>query len=176
VNAGHADHEQALAQFRAEKDAFFQNNPHAPLTPEQRQAFRGLSYYPWNPALRLERILDRDVGREVVVMDTSTGDPQEYMPAGKIHFKVNGVQSELTIYTAPNGSLFLPMRDATSGNDTYGAGRYLEPEMLDGGRVLVDFNYLYNPYCAYNENWSCPLPPRENWLSVPIEAGEKSFH
>jgi uncharacterized protein (DUF1684 family) len=81
----------------------------------------------------------------------------------------------LTLYRGTDGDLFLPLRDATSGDETYGAGRYLEPLMLDDGRVLVDFNYLYNPYCAYNDAWSCPLPPRENWLTVPIRAGEKAF-
>ncbi len=75
-----------------------------------------------------------------------------------------------------NGELFLPLRDATSGEETYGAGRYLEPQPAAEGWVLMDFNCLYSPYCAYNEAWSCPLPPRENWLSVPIRAGEKTFH
>jgi hypothetical protein len=71
------------------------------------------------------------------------------------------------------GGYFLPFMDATSGDETYGAGRYLEIEPLPGGKLLVDFNMAYNPYCAYNEYWSCPIPPKENRLSVPIEAGEK---
>ena len=72
--------------------------------------------------------------------------------------------------------LFVPFRDATSGKETYGAGRYLEVESPGpDGRVRVDFNAAYNPYCAYNPDWSCPIPPGENWLSVPIRAGEKTF-
>lgn len=151
-------------------------DPDSPLEHEQRHAFAGLSYFPFNPALRLEVSLDRDVPDEPVTVDTSTGESQEFRRAGKFHFEVEGQPAELTIYQGEHDELFLPLRDSTSGEETYGAGRYLEPTPIDDGRVLVDFNYLYNPYCAYNEAWSCPLPPRENWLSVPIRAGEKSFH
>jgi uncharacterized protein (DUF1684 family) len=111
----------------------------------------------------------------VVAADTSTGETQSYQRAGIIRFAVDGQPAELTLYQGEQGELFLPLRDATSGTETYGAGRYLEPTPLDADRVLVDFNYLYNPYCAYNEAWSCPLPPRENWLTVPIRAGEQTF-
>ncbi len=76
---------------------------------------------------------------------------------------------------ARQGHLFLPFTDSTSGTDTYGTGRYLDPVLLEDGRVSVDLNYAYNPYCAYNDHWSCPIPPAENHLSVPIRAGEKTF-
>jgi uncharacterized protein len=167
--------EQELAAFRAAKDAFMREDPHSPLSHEQRHAFTGLSYFPFNPALRLVLDLDRDVPGDMVTVDTSTGESQEYRRAGKVRFDVEGQAAELTLYQGAHGDLFLPLRDATSGEETYGAGRYLEPRLIDDGRVLVDFNYLYNPYCAYNEAWSCSLPPRENWLSVAIRAGEKSF-
>ncbi len=94
-----------------------------------------------------------------------------------MRFEVGGEPTQVTLF-ASEGSreLFLPFRDATSGTQTYGAGRYLEvePASLDG-TVEVDFNYAYNPYCAYNPQWSCPIPPGENWLAVPIGAGEQSF-
>jgi hypothetical protein len=83
----------------------------------------------------------------------------------------------VTLYASDEThDLFLPFRDATSGRETYGAGRYLEvePPGPDGG-VEIDLNYAYNPYCAYNPEWSCPIPPGENWLTVPIRAGERSF-
>jgi uncharacterized protein (DUF1684 family) len=108
-------------------------------------------------------------------METSTGDSREYKRAGKVRFDVEGQAAELTIFQDSSGELFLPLRDATSGKESYGAGRYLEPDLIDDETVHVDFNYLYNPYCAYNEAYSCPLPPGENWLRVPITAGEKSF-
>lgn len=170
---GHAEHE--LAAYRAAKDAYMRDDPHSPLEHEDRHHFQGLSYYPANAALRLVLSLDRDVSPEPVPVDTSTGETQELQRAGKVQFAVEGKAAELTIYRSPDGALFLPLRDATSGSETYGAGRYLEPEMVDEERVVVDFNYLYNPFCAYSDAWTCPLPPRENWLSVPIRAGEKSF-
>ena len=84
--------------------------------------------------------------------------------------------AQLAIYKGKEQEdLFLPFRDATSGNETYGAGRYLEPEELSTGEIVVDFNLAYNPFCAYSENYSCPLPPFENHLKVPIRAGEKAL-
>jgi uncharacterized protein (DUF1684 family) len=168
-----AEHE--LVHFRIAKDTWFARDPHSPLSHDEQHRFQGLAYYPFNPALHMHLPLDRDVSDEPIVMDTSTGDSREYRRAGKIHFEVNGQPAELTVYADPDGDLFLPMRDATSGKETYGAGRYLEPEMAGEDEVQVDFNYLYNPYCAYNEAYSCPLPPLENWLRVPIEAGEKNY-
>jgi uncharacterized protein (DUF1684 family) len=93
-----------------------------------------------------------------------------------VRLTIEGEPAQLTIFEDARGGLFLPMRDATSGDETYGAGRYLEPDLQGGDRVLVDFNRLYNPYCAYNDQWSCPLPPRENWLRLPVRAGERTFH
>ncbi|MEW5941072.1 MAG: DUF1684 domain-containing protein, partial [Chloroflexota bacterium] len=94
---------------------------------------------------------------------------------GKLKWTVDGQDAELTIYEADYG-FFLPFVDSLAGNETYPAGRYLEPEALGDNRFLVDFNLAYNPYCAYNEAWSCPLTPFENRLKVPIRAGEKLFH
>jgi len=82
----------------------------------------------------------------------------------------------LTLFKDLHGAeLFLPFADATSGHETYSAGRYIDPHMLPDGRVEVDFNYAYNPYCAYNERWSCPLTPAENRIKVEVRAGEKNF-
>ena len=108
-------------------------------------------------------------------MATTTGAEQVYRPFGFVSFQVDGEPTQVTLY-ASEGSheLFLPFRDATSGHETYGAGRYLDLH-AHGDEVVIDFNYAYNPYCAYNPDWSCPLPPAENWLKVPIRAGEKEF-
>ena len=107
-------------------------------------------------------------------MQTSTGDVQVYTRYGRFRFEVEGQPAELTIYLADYG-FFLPFVDALAGKETYPAGRYLEPEPLENGRFLVDFNLAYNPYCAYNDRWSCPLTPFENRLKVPLRAGEKIF-
>lgn len=164
-----------LAESRREKDEFFARHPQSPLTPEQKRGFLGLQYFPENEALRLEVNVERLPEQEPMLMQTSTGGVQEYVRYGRFQFEVDGQPAELTIYQSDHG-FFLPFVDALAGSETYPAGRYLEPEALPGNRFLVDFNIAYNPYCAYNEMWSCPITPAENRLKVPVRAGEKSFH
>ncbi len=163
-----------LDAFRKEKDNFFRHDLQSPLTALQKRGFAGLQYFPENPELRLEVASAPAVITDPVKMQTSTGDVQTYSRVGRFQFRALGELAELTIFEGPNG-LFLPFVDSLAGSETYPAGRYLEPEPLPGGRYLVDFNYAYNPYCAYNAEWSCPLTPFENRLKIPIEAGEKVF-
>ena len=163
-----------LDAFRAEKDDFFKHHPQSPLTPEQRRDFAGLQYFPENAALQLEVPVERLFDQQPMQMQTSTGGVQGYVRYGKFKFEVDGQPTELTIYQNENG-YFLPFVDSLAGKETYPAGRYLEPEPLPGDHFLVDFNIAYNPYCAYNEMWSCPITPAENRLKVPIRAGEKLF-
>ena len=164
-----------LTAFRAEKDEFFGSHPQSPLTPEQRHDFTGLEYFPESDALRLEVKVEPFSDQQPMQMQTSTGGVQMYVRYGRFQFQVDGQPAELTIYQNENG-FFLPFVDSLGGKETYPAGRYLEPEPLPGDRFLVDFNLAYNPYCAYNESWSCPITPAENRLKVPIRAGEKLFH
>jgi uncharacterized protein len=163
-----------LEQMRSDKDAFFRTSPHSPLTPEQQRDFEGLRYFPEDPNLRMTLAVERFATPESIRMQTSTGDVQAYERFGRISFTVDGREASLTIYRNEQG-YFLPFVDSLAGEETYGAGRYLEPEEQSGGTFLVDFNLAYNPYCAYNENWSCPITPAENRLKVPIRAGEKLF-
>jgi uncharacterized protein (DUF1684 family) len=168
----------ALDDFRAAKDRAFRRLSESPLTPSQRRGFTGLAYFPENPNLIVEAKMEiADDEGEEVMLETSTGDTTTYRRAGIVRFAVDGQPTRVTLFAADErDELFLPFRDATAGTETYGAGRYLEVSLPgDDGRVVVDFNYAYNPYCAYNGDWSCPLPPVENWLSVPIRAGEKAF-
>ncbi|WKZ34876.1 MAG: DUF1684 domain-containing protein [Anaerolineales bacterium] len=164
-----------LDVLRAEKDDFFANHPQSPLAREQKQGFKGLQYFPENDALRLEVHVDEFADKERFDMQTSTGSVQTYEKFGRFKFVVDGDEVVLTIYQSQHG-FFLPFVDSLAGAETYPAGRYLEPEPLPGGRFLVDFNLAYNPYCAYNEMWSCPITPAENRLQVAIHAGEKLFH
>ncbi|MBI4497350.1 MAG: DUF1684 domain-containing protein [Chloroflexi bacterium] len=162
-----------LEEFRARKDEYFRHSHHSPLTEEQRAVFDGLRYYPENPALRVRGPLDQNVAHATIEMDTSSGDHQTYTRAGKVTFQVDGQECVLYLYRRDHSSdLFLPFRDATSGKETYGGGRYLDISIEPDGQVQIDFNYAYNPMCAYDDGWSCPIPPVENWLSVPIRAGE----
>jgi len=160
--------------FRASKDDFFATHPQSPLTPEQKQDFHGLEYFDENPDLQLEVMVEKFPEQERVVIQTSTGQTQTYTRYGTFKFPVNGQDAKLTLYASEHG-FFLPFADSLAGEETYPAGRYLEPELLPGDRFLVDFNLAYNPYCAYNEMWSCPLTPPENRLKLPIRAGEKMY-
>jgi hypothetical protein len=163
-----------LNTFRAEKDSFFAHHHQSPLTYDQKRSFHGLHYFPQNKSLRLEVQVERFADQAEIQIPTSTGDIQKYWRYGKFRFHVDGQEAELTIYKAPQ-NFFLPFVDSLAGKETYPAGRYLEIESLGKDRFRVDFNLSYNPYCAYNEQWSCPLTPRENHINVPIRAGEKIF-
>ena len=163
-----------LEQFRKSKDDFFAHYPDSPLTHEQKKAFTGLRYFPENPALALEVTVEEFPEKKTITMQTSTGDVQDYQRFGRFYFTVDGQEAQLTLY-ADEHVFFLPFADSLAGTETYPAGRYLEPHLLENGKFRVDFNYAYNPYCAYNERWSCPIPPAENRLKVPIRAGEMLF-
>jgi uncharacterized protein (DUF1684 family) len=163
-----------LEAFRLEKDEYFRHSPEAPLTSEQQRAFTGLHYFPEAPALRLTVEVEPFSEPETITMQTSTGDVRDYERFGRFRFDVDGQPAALTIFRNELG-FFLPFVDSLAGAETYGAGRYLEPVELPDGRFEVDFNLAYNPYCAYNENWSCPITPAENRLRVPIRAGERVF-
>jgi uncharacterized protein (DUF1684 family) len=164
-----------LDLLRASKDEFFEHHPESPLTPEQQRDFTGLNYFPHNDALLFELVIHEFEEQATIQIQTSTGEVQPFIRYGQIHFDVGGQETTLTLYTNQHG-YFLPFVDALAGKETYGAGRYIDPEKLPNGKLLVDFNLAYNPYCAYNEQWSCPLTPFENRLNVPIQAGEKNFN
>ncbi len=168
-----------LTDFRAAKDRFFAQDQNSPLLPEQRRHFRHLEYYAENSALQLVLKLNEtpDTEKEQFEMPTSTGDSRTHIRWGTFTFTVDGEPATLTVYrgAAEEDGYFLPFADATTGQETYDAGRYLDLESLGNGDFLLDFNYAYNPYCAYNPQWSCPIPPPENRLKVAIRAGEKRF-
>jgi uncharacterized protein (DUF1684 family) len=165
-----------LDAFRAAKDRFFTEHPQSPLTDEQRERFAGLHYFPERPELRLALPVEPLAEAAPIVMQTSTGDSRSYRRLGLLRFTIDGRETVLTLFADDAGGLFLPFVDALAGSETYGAGRYLEPQPLADDRVLVDFNLAYNPSCAYNDDWSCPITPPENRLKVAIRAGERLFH
>ena len=161
-----------LQAYRQEKDQYFKDSPHSPLTPEQQDAFSGLRYYDPNPALDLVVTVEPIEGDDEITIETTTGDLRRYRRYGRFTFAVDGQVAALTIYESPHG-YFLPFVDANAGVETYPAGRYLEPEPVDEQTFRVDFNQAYNPFCAYGAGWSCPLTPAENRLDMAIRAGEK---
>ena len=165
---------------RREKDAFFASHPQSPIPLEDRRRFSGLAYYPPDPAYRFELPLHELADKDLHEVQDTGGNVRELFRWGEFRFEVDGRPCSLVAYRSDpaEGRLFVPFRDATSGADTYGAGRYLDlapgRHLADGGRWTLDFNEAYNPWCAYSDGYVCPFVPRENWLGVAIRAGEKN--
>ncbi|SDZ33965.1 hypothetical protein SAMN05421684_4671 [Asanoa ishikariensis] len=171
-----------LAGFRAGRDALFAEHPQSPIPPDERPTFRGLPHFPANP----DAIAEAPVRPATGGLTIDTGGPD-----GVVTYRRVGIADTpwgpLTLFwiEAYGGGLFLPFRDGTAGPRTYGAGRYLTDTvkgtfgrgvtLLGPDRVRLDFNYAYNPSCAYDDRWACPLAPEENRLAPPIEAGELNY-
>ncbi len=165
-----------LNNFRKQKDEMFSNTSDSPLTPEQKTSFSGLKYFPFSEKFIFSNLeLTPHEDQSSINIQTSKGDSDQYTRAGKVSFSIDNTSCHLTIFRGTDNSLFLPFKDSTSSTESYPAGRYLEIENING-KISLDFNYAYNPYCSYNDNWRCPLCPPENILPVRIEAGEKKFH
>jgi uncharacterized protein len=183
--AGSGDYVAAVERFRQAKDALYAAHPQSPLDAEQRARFTPLRYFMINPALRFVVQLERDDSGATFELPTSVGEAMRGTRIGYVRFALGGVEARLAVYwlTGYGGGLFIPFRDATAGRTSYGGGRYLWDSVKgadlgsdeEEGRIVVDFNMAYNPSCAYNPRWSCPLPPRENWLEAAVEAGEQTY-
>jgi uncharacterized protein (DUF1684 family) len=168
-----------ILRQRAETDAAYANPDTTPLTPEQREHFEGLDYYPPSPAYQFPVPLMRYPDPEVVEMPFTGGDgAQRSLRWGYFEFFIDGAGHRLQVYRPLDGEdfvdyVFVPFRDQTSGRETYGGGRYLEIPYDPAGWYALDFNLAFAPLCAHNPAWSCPMTPRENTLKVPIRAGER---
>lgn len=171
--------QRALVRSRQEKDEFFARDPDSPAAHSAYGPFGGLKYFDPDPSFRLEAKLNRIERPESVVMNTSKGTRQLFNRIGYFDLTIRGQPVRLHAYQSAvrdDPSIFIPFRDATSGAESYGAARYLDLEVEHDDRYAVDFNLAYNPYCAYSDDYVCPLPPKENWLTVAIAAGERKYH
>jgi uncharacterized protein (DUF1684 family) len=177
-----------LQRFRQARDELFAHHPQSALDEAQRRVFHGLHYFPYNPEMCFEVEIDTDVVPTRRSVPMNADESMTMTTVGRVHFTVEGEPVALSIYWIDvyGGGLFLPFRDATSPAESYGAGRYLFDTIKGSdflpaqsgsgtGEILLDFNYAYNPSCAYSDRWVCPLAPVENQLRVPIRAGEKNF-
>jgi uncharacterized protein (DUF1684 family) len=175
----------AWERFKAVKDDLFKHHPQSPFDEEQRQHFQHLPYFPYNPALRFVVDIDTNVEPMQQKILMSADETMHMTTMGKVKFIVGEETVSLSIYWLEiyGGGLFLPFWDVTCAQESYGGGRYLfdtiksstfvpVPDTTDPGRIMLDFNYAYNPSCAYNYRWICPLAPAENRLSVAMRAGE----
>ena len=177
---GPHDYGAAIAGYRAEKDAFFKSAPGSPIPVEEREAFTGLPYYPVDEDLVLEGLTPTPYAGDEpshFQIPTSDGRLRPAHRAGVFRFDLGGEGRQLTAYELEgahgDGRLFLPFLDATSGTETYGAGRYLDLEPDEDGTYAIDFNLAYHPSCVYAPQFSCPITPSENRLATRVEAGER---
>jgi len=175
------DWKTAIQEEREAKDDYFGTNPRSPLPPEDRESFDGLEYYPPKEKYRFELPLHEYESKTTVTVGTSADGEQGYLQWGEFRFEIDGETVTLQAYKSDpqDDRLWVPFRDATSGEETYGAGRYLDLEpdthQTADGTWILDFNQAYNPTCAYSDDYECPLPPTENWLDVAIKAGEQAY-
>jgi len=173
--------EDPVIKARRERDMTFKLSPQSPIPERDRAGFTGLDYFAINPDLRFRVKLNRFPVPARMRMGTNTGEIREGLRYGFFEFRVQGQDCRLNVYrmeeTGDAGQpyLFIPFRDATSGKETYGAGRYLDLPENTSGFYDLDFNRAYNPSCAYGMDYSCPVPPQENRLAIPIRAGEKVY-
>ncbi|MDH5474262.1 MAG: DUF1684 domain-containing protein [Cyclobacteriaceae bacterium] len=169
---------KALTEHRRKKNIDFQTADDSPFANDFSK-FDGLKYYAPDLKFKVRAEFIDIEDKKIITLSTSDALHKQYLEYGYVAFEIDNEMYRLVILEMVgddfDGSLFLAFGDGTSAIDTYGAGRYLEVEHDGGSFMTLDFNYAYNPYCAYSEDFSCPFPPKENLLMVAIEAGEKNF-
>jgi len=174
----------AVAEYRAQKDAAFGASPDSPITTADRATFTGLAYFPVDPNYRAVATVVPFAQQEVVQLGSTQGDIRPQVRFAELRFTLEGQDLRLTgfqdVTPTDADELFVPFRDATTGKESYGAGRYLEVQVEQDEHgaliALLDFNLAYSPWCSYNDAYSCTLPPVENTLMVAIRAGERTYH
>lgn len=173
-----------IEQQRFEKNQEYSDSLKSPLNPIHLAEFNGLEYFEVDPDFNIEGTLELTPEEKPFEMYTSTNRLPVYRKYGNFHFKVKGKDFVLGVFqnmdiiddSVQKNYLFIPFQDLTSSKEAYGGGRYIDIQIPETDKVMVDFNLAYNPYCAYDDKWSCVIPPPENFLEVKILAGEKKFH
>ncbi|TGE23415.1 DUF1684 domain-containing protein [Hymenobacter metallicola] len=177
---GHDQFATGIQKARTEKNNSFRRAKDSPLNAEQRDHFDSLRYYAPDKGFRVTAKLERFANPDTMAMALTDGKADKYLRWGKASFMLNQRPQQLVLFLKVNDDkpeLFVPFTDKTNGFDTYGGGRYLDvalPAEQDK-EIVLDFNAAYNPFCAYNNEYACPVPPADNRLAVPVPAGEKSF-
>lgn len=176
--------QKSATEIEALRDQHFQemnDSTSGILTPEEIAEFQGLEYFDFNPRYQITGTFTKDIGKKFE-MPTTTDRLPVYRRYGYVDFVFLGKNCRLEVYQNMalrkqkeyKNYLFIPFRDLSSGNESYGGGRYLDVEIPENESLLIDFNLAYNPYCAYSHRYSCPIPPEANSLKILVEAGEKT--
>jgi len=172
---------EKVMKWRKERDQFFKTHQRSPLTPAQRKRFAGLNYFAFNPKYYFSGQIDREIlhindPKYYATFLTNKGTNKRYIRYGRFHFNLDGKDYVLEVYKSIlSDTLFIPFKDLTNGKETYEGGRYIDAEILPGYKMDLDFNMAYDPSCAYNDKFTCAIPPDENSLSIDIRAGEKGL-
>ncbi len=170
------EYAEYIAEEREEKDSFMRFSEESPFHERPDLQYKGLTYYPPNQKFKVKGRFTEIENKKIFPLPTSDNKEREYLEYGYAEFELGGKSNKLLILeNVEEGELFLAFGDATSANDTYGGGRYLDVVHNGGKTITLDFNLAYNPFCAFAAEFSCPLPPRQNLLDIAIEAGEKDY-
>ncbi len=170
---------ERIEKEREDKDRFMRTSEESPFV-GNTENYKGLEFFAPNPTYKVNARFEKTEEGQRLTLPTSDGKSRDYLEYGYASFELNGKENRLLVLEDVSNDeeglkLFLAFGDATSTISTYGGGRYLDLKHSGGRNILIDFNQAYNPYCAYSETFSCPLPPRENLLGISIEAGEKNY-
>lgn len=173
ATAANDDYLTTIQSLRKQKDDFLKTDKESPI--KDKAKFKGLKYFEVNPNFRVIGKLDKFASDQTINISMTGGTTEEYEAYGNVTFEIEGVKCSLKIFKTPEGNLFLPFKDLTSNKETYGAGRYLDFGVDDvkNNQIEIDFNKAYQPYCAYNETFTCPITPAENFLNLALKAGER---
>lgn len=169
--------------YRISRNDLLRTHPQSPIESERRDTFQSLNYFPYDSAYRIIGVIRVDIDRVHDNMDLKRDGLLQYTRVGEVAFELAEQAQVLTLYWIDGygGGVFLPFQDTTNGSETYNGGRYLYDTIkgvdlgVEADTLMLDFNYAYNPSCAYDEKWVCPLSPKENKLQMAIEAGEKDI-
>jgi len=174
----------AAEKFQSELNKSYADSLKSPLMKDDLKQFKGLDFYPIDEKYIVEAIFIRTKREKSFKMKTTTSRTPIYKKYGELHFSIDGKELKLNVYQnvdlkkkpGYDDYLFLPFSDLTCGKDSYIGGRYIDMRIPKSEKVIIDFNQAYNPYCAYNYEYSCPIVPLENDLDIEINAGVKKFH
>lgn len=175
INSEISEYDAQIIAKRQENANWFSNDKNSPFVINGKP-FHELNYFDPDKRYLIQATFIKASGNEPVTLITNTGENQVYYVYGSAVFDLQGKTCSLKLlYQRGRAQLFAPFIDKTSGETTYGAGRYLDLAIPEGETITIDFNLAYNPYCAYMDTYSCPFPPKSNILNVAINAGEKTY-
>ena len=178
IGESSADYKARLETERKDKNGFMLSSS-SPLLEEDQLNFKGLNYYPIDESYKVTARIELTEKKQPIFIESTTGEQLKYIPFAKATFKLKEREHTVMLYQdweeRNANKLSLMFADETSAIETYGGGRYVDVMYRNTNSVVIDFNTAYNPYCHFNPEYSCPIPPRENMLNVAIEAGEKIY-